>query len=314
VTKVLLLAFHWVQAHWTWIVGVLIPILLVILNSATRRFSMYPKATSWLMFFVDLLSAARAKGTPDGAILGKAKIPLFQLSMKSDEEKAGDKKEAAVTAQTDAVTAQAEADTAQTKADTAQAKADEKAKDDTPPSRPPTPPSGFATVAVLTIIACALGLALLLSGCANTTLGKLGQLQASVKGLRESGTVVLDNRCADLVPKCPDGGLAKCDSYQKCAAARRIIYGTASGLQVSIDAAASLASLGKDAQAKELLPAITDGLNKLIQQLTYYDVLGAAKTVLAAPAAPPPPVVPGGGGPKPVPAAPASAPAKAVTP
>lgn len=233
---------HWLADNWYWIAGVLIPILLHILNAATKRFSEYPKTVSWLMLLVDLLSSARARGTPEGAILGSAKIPLFQLSGKPS--------------------------------------AGPEVEFEPPASAPPAPPAeeGFASIWVLALLDLLLCLLLIagavcLTSCANSLLGKLGQLQTSVQGLRQSSTAVLDSRCADLVPKCPGGGLALCTSYQQCAAARRIIYASAGSLQITIDTAASLAALEKNDQAKALLPTIGEGLNRLVQQLIFYDVL-----------------------------------------
>jgi len=263
VTKVL----NWLGSNWYWIAGVLIPILLGILNAATKRFSKYPGAVSWLMFLVDLLSNVRAKGTPNGSILGKAKFPLFQLSSKAEVA---------------AAPPCTPSEPIPTKSD------------DTP-----TAPGGaggagghasVSMLAAIDLLFCLLLVAgmLCMTSCASSTLGRLGQLQTSVQGLRQSSTVVLDNRCADLVPKCPSGGLSLCTSYQQCAAARRVIYATASSLQITIDAAASLAALGKDDQAKALLPTISDGLNRLVQQLTFYDVLKAGQTLIKPEATAPP--------------------------
>lgn len=151
------------------------------------------------------------------------------------------------------------------------------------PKEEPPSEGGYVDGMLAGSIFCLILLVLLLifgnSGCASTTLGKLSQLQATARSMREAATIVLDRRCRAVIPDCPPGGLKLCKSYQQCDSVRDIIYGSAAGLQTSISAAVSLAQLGKTAEAEALMKTIADGVERFVQQLVYYKVIGAVQTL-----------------------------------
>mgnify|MGYP001503144417 FL=1 len=101
----------------------------------------------------------------------------------------------------------------------------------------------------------------------------------SGSALRQSSTLVLDNRCSALVAACPNGGLEKCKPYQKCRAMKLLVYGASSSLQVSIDAAASLVAIGEEKRAEALMPTIKDGFKRLLDLLEAYNVVGAVQVL-----------------------------------
>lgn len=239
-TKVL----PWLHAHWPWIVGSLVPVLILILNAATKRFSEYPKAVRWLMFIVDVLSLTRAKNTPDGEILGKVKVPLFQLSKPT--ELYGPVVPAAVT--------------------------DEKksAEEATKPGAA----DGFVAIGLLVLVALVLS-ALLFAGCGAVE-KSLIKIQTGTAALRQEGTTFFDGQCMAIAVQCPKGPANACAPWVKCKDQRAGFYAGTNGIQLLIATGLNLIGIKDEKGAAAILSKVSGAVTELARKLQEMKVLDAA--------------------------------------
>lgn len=116
-------------------------------------------------------------------------------------------------------------------------------------------------------------LALLLCSCATSTLGKIGQIQAGVTGVRKQVTTVLDDRCMAASLKCPKGELETCKGWTDCRDLRRALYASADGIQIQLDMATSFAAAGDDKKALTYFNAACKSLEELEASLRKYGIL-----------------------------------------
>ena len=119
-------------------------------------------------------------------------------------------------------------------------------------------------------------LLLFIPSCAKTLTGKIGQMHSGVTGIRRMSRVVLDDRCMAVAKKCPKlpaGEEHKCLKWKTCRDIRRIIYKSASAIQIMLDTALSLAASGQEDAAKSMFQKAVEAFNKLKEDLTKYKVL-----------------------------------------
>jgi hypothetical protein len=93
---------------------------------------------------------------------------------------------------------------------------------------------------------------LLLTGCAKSLEGKIGQMHTAVTSARRAAREYLDDKCMAVAKKCAKGPAEACDAWVKCRDLRRNVYRTASAVQLSLDLAASALAVGDERRAASL--------------------------------------------------------------